>query len=506
MPLSDLWSRSRSGVDGVHAGCEPAGSQTSSDSGGSRSSGSDSDSSQQMRERERDQELDSLRRRLRTANARCAAALSRQKRKLEEDREPDTRPDPVQNFQHLYFKSNATWVWGDQCLHSRNKKKALLEPKGRQRAIWCYLRCLVKALHKLFLGGEGNQDESQSEKPEFAHVISISIADDTDIRLSSGIRGSSEIRSILNNNQHVIAVKKGRASHTDSLFESRWFLIHQPLVALSRASAAHVLAEFLSWTLVFCESVGWRFRAFDLDPNIFMNVRRHVFILVGDANKVNDSMFSHMARAVHEHGNSNKINCVAAFQVQCLIHQACLTRKHLALGFDSYWSTLVRLGHLFESRTFRKRFYAAVTKVVRDHFDFFRVQELPAEAHVWKEAKINGLKLFSDAGGRSGKMSRRYKTLQQILSKDNGDPAHEQFIHFCTGPNCCPGGPEDAMGVLVQSYIELLAFMPVPLLYRWKHAAVSNNFVRDGFFLHRILPRALETMPQIKCDLFGFMF
>ena len=480
MPLSDLFSRLQPGKDGV----------TSSDSGDSSDSSSTSGA--------RQQEVDSLRQRLRTANARCAALLSRQKRNLEEDREPDIRPDPVKNFQHAYFKSNATWVWGDQYLHQRNRQKPSVEPTGRQRAVWCYLKCLVTAVTKLFLGGEGNQDESCSEKPEFGHVISISVADDTDIRLSSGLRGSTEVRSVLNNNQHIIAVKKGHdGSHMDNLFESRWFTIHQPLVALSRASAAHVLSEFLSWTLVFCDLVGWRFRAFGL---------------AGDANKVNDSMFSQMTRAVQEHGsnstdsNSNNIHCVAAFQLHCLIHQACLTRKQLALGFDSYWSTLVRLGHLFESRTFRKRFYAAVTKIVRGHFDFFLVQELPAEANIWKEAKINGLKLFSDGGGRAGKMSRRYKTLQKILSKDNGDPAHEQFVHFCTGPDCCPGGPEEAMGVLVQSYIELLAFMPVPLLYRWKHAAVSNNFVRDGFFLHRILPRALETMPLIKCDLFGFMF
>jgi hypothetical protein len=40
--------------------------------------------------------------------------------------------------------------------------------------------------------------------------------------------------------------------------------------------------------------------------------------------------------------------------------------------------------------------------------------------------------------------------------------------------------------------------MSVPLLYRWKHAGAANCFVRDGNFLHRILPRGLAAMPSFK--------
>lgn len=57
------------------------------------------------------------------------------------------------------------------------------------------------------------------------------------------------------------------------------------------------------------------------------------------------------------------------------------------------------------------------------------------------------------------------------------------------------------LGCMVDAYIDLFAFMPVPLLYRWKHAPVANNFLRGGVFLHAILPRVLEILPTVKCIL-----
>ena len=40
---------------------------------------------------------------------------------------------------------------------------------------------------------------------------------------------------------------------------------------------------------------------------------------------------------------------VSMLQLHCVLHQACLIRKPLVLSLENYWSTVVRLAHLFES-------------------------------------------------------------------------------------------------------------------------------------------------------------
>ena len=101
--------------------------------------------------------------------------------------------------------------------------------------------------------------------------------------------------------------------------------------------------------------------------------------------------------------------------------------------------------------------------------------------------------------GKPGGLSVRMKCLQKILQKDNGDPNSPMFTHWCTGDDCCPGGSQEALTSMISAYTERFSHMCVPLLYRWKHGPAANNFVKDGFFLHRALPRALKVMPAMKC-------
>ena len=319
----------------------------------------------------------------------------------------------------------------------------------------------------------------------------------------------------------VPAVPKSTDPMSESMpLESRLFSVHQPMVVLHRATAQHVFREFLSWVLSFCGVAGSRLTALGVPPDLYRHVKRHVLVFAGDANKVNDSMFSQLTKVVHhwhqgsivldDGGPVPKDTFTVAFQVRCLIHQVCLTRKTLAMGIESYWSTLVRLGHLFESHTWRQKFYVSIAAIVRENYSYIRVAELPEITGEWKSKNVRELRLFSDTARKSGKigclnftpgLSKRYRALIQILAKDNGDPNSAQFVHFCTGQTCCPNGSEEGLGALVTGYISLFDHMEVPLLYRWKHCSSANDFVRDGFYLHRILPRALEHMPTVKCIL-----
>ena len=244
---------------------------------------------------------------------------------------------------------------------------------------------------------------------------------------------------------------------------------------------------------------------------MFRQVRRHTMIFVGDANKVNDALFGQVVSLVQQQKTLDSDSVAESgsarpftfgLQIKCQIHQVCLTRKTLALGLKGFWPTLVRLAHLYESHSFRQRIYLSIAQIVRENFDFFLVSELPPEATLWRETAIRRLKLFSDscAGRESAtSVSRRLKSLQQLLQKDNSDISNQRFVHFCVGEACCPGGAEEALSSMISSYVQVFAFIPVPLLYRWKHAPTACSFVRDGCCLHSVLPRALELMPRVKC-------
>ena len=145
------------------------------------------------------EELALLRRQVKTFRARCASRLSRQKRRLEQD---DSKYDATKEFQHTYFKSRVSWTWGTRTIGWRASVPDQT-PADRRRAIWLYFKSLVSALNSLFLGRDPAQE--QQDKQTIAHVISINVADDTDIKLSSGLFRSVEVRSIFNCiQQHVV--------------------------------------------------------------------------------------------------------------------------------------------------------------------------------------------------------------------------------------------------------------------------------------------------------------
>ena len=469
-------------------------------------------------------DLQRLRKQQQTARARTASLLSRQKRKLEKAHEAtkeeylspitsatiqDSSEDVV-SFQQTYFASAREW----NPLDKDRKVKATAD--GRSRAVWLYFQAFAAAVKSLFLG-----DRPMSSEPgTISHVISININDDTDIKLATGRRRSTEVRSVMNNIQHHIVAHAhgpssghgpGESGGLDAEGKSAqetgravtWFCFHQPLVTLGCADTKGVFSEFLSWTLWLAGQCGWRMLRLGAPANLFQHVRFHVLIYCGDALRTNDAVFNQLGKIITAqpvHAPPGQQGKSTSLQIHCQIHQLCLVRKTLALGFDGYWSNLVRLGHLLEGHGFRSKFYSAMTKVIRDSFQYFPVTELPSDFESWHRLKIKQLKLFSDGGnkGKSQSASRRLRTLHQLLLKDNGDPNQPMFVHWCLGPSCCAGGCEEAVSRMVEQYLDLFAYFSVPLLYRWKHAGSANSFVRDGFFLRRILPRALSAIPRMK--------
>lgn len=444
----------------------------------------------------------------RTAKARVASQLSFQKRRLEQkykiQQQDQLETDEAckARFQREFLASAAT-QWNPCEDVPTENSSSTTQANDRRRAVYMYFKSFAKAVRKLFFGPQQQEGlDARDASPQISHVISINTNDDTNIRLGSGKRGSSEVRSVMNNIQQHVVVKEPLA--LDDL-PAAWFSVHQPLVVLERADTSNLYAEFMSWVLSFANYVGWRFRLWGMPSNLFQKVQSQVFCFVGDALRVNDALFKRLTQAVQEQTSDQTCKSFA-FQVHCGIHQVSLTRKTLALGFAGYWSTLVRLGHLFSSHTFRQKFKASMAKLVQENFQFLKVAQLPPETAEWNKLKIDQLRLHTDTGhmgfgGGARKnlpISKRIKAISKLMQKDNGNPRDSTFCHWCTGSSCCPGGKDEALSCLIMSYLDLFDYMCVPLLYRWKHAMAANNFVRDGFFWHAILPRTLQAMPNLK--------
>ena len=441
-----------------------------------------------------DASVQKLRRFCKTAKARAASLLSRQARKIERaamanaNSQVEAEASATQVFQQKFLASDAT-QWDP--LEDMGPASSLLqcdESNGRRRAVFYYLKAVAQRVKQVFHW----ESSSASARP---HCISIHTADDANMKFGSGARGSTEIQTVMANIQeHVVT-----CSASESECDLTWFNLHQPIVPLDRADTVGLYRAFMGWTLGFSNYVGWRWQCWGIPPDLFRNVARHTVVFVGDALKANSALFKILSQCIHEQEKGPDASTQSCcLQILCNIHQVSLTRKNVALGFQGYFSCLVRLGHLFEGHNFRQKFHAAMSKLVQSNFEFIIVGNLPNDVQRWHDMKVQQLRLHTDTGfmGYCGRnpttMSRRLRVLWKHIEKDNGDPESDKIVHWCTGGTCCPGGREEA-------FLDLFSHMCVPLLYRWKHAGSANNFVRDGFILHRILPRTLQAMPSVKC-------
>ena len=438
-------------------------------------------------------ELLKLKRQQQTANARAQALLARHKRRLDAgpmelpQLDPDTASRASFQQANLAGKQAGHLWWNvfEEVPARGSTSSRQQKDSNRRRAVWLYFCNLAKALQGLFLSACRSSDSNAEQC--ISHVVSINTCDDSNVKMLADDGSSVEVRGVMCNIQQHLVVRNELAE--DEV--PTWFVLHQPLVALHRATATHLSQQFLSWVLCFCGKVGRRLAFWGVPDGLFQSVGQHAFIFVSDALRANDAVFRELCQKVRHHATHDGSPATVALQVHCSIHQVSLIRRTVVLGFEGYWSNLVRLGHLFESHSFRQRFHAAMATVVHESFDYLRVDELPSDMVTWKQEAIKRLRMASA-------LPKRLKRLMHHLQIDNGCHDTDRICHWCVGPSCCEGGEQEALSKLIASFRSLLDRTVVPLLYRWKHAPDANHFVRDGFFFHRILPRTLEAIPTVK--------
>lgn len=400
----------------------------------------------------------------RTAKARKTRIRSAATRKLSKNAVLE-RPHPADRFKHD--------LHGDSEIHQPGQHSSV--PRLRRlRLIVSYLKSWCAAVRQYF----------QSSTVD--HSLVIAIVDDTNMRLSEVPSGSERWRigrvvNVMNTIQKLVVSRRNETDRTKR--ENKTFNVITPLVVLPKADTETVAAEFQSRLLAFLGFVASRYH--DLIPEtLLQNVPIQGTVVMFDSLKVNVSMLKHLRQAVHEKhvaSDPSDGSMHPLFATFCLLHQLALARTPILRAFSGFWSSVVRLSHLFENSSFRLQFRHSMVQVICDSFSFVAVPEIPGEASAWKHKRVSLVK-YTD-----GSM-KRISLHTDLMKWDNGDMDSTEMVHFCLG-HCCRGSTQAskswfALLQLTKYYTLLFGFgFPVPLLYRWTHAKRASQFVKDSGFM-----------------------
>ena len=468
-------------------------SATNSDSEGSRPSSSSSESASGSRARSRSREAGSsesasesgalrLRRRAQTEKARAAAAKKRyaafrQRVEAEQDQ-----------FLEEHTRSRAQTLQEQLFTRSFARADVDLRTKTRWRGLYSYLKALAKAAGELLVCSQ-----AETEK-QVQNLVCVQVVDDCNIRMAEP-NGSSSIFTVMN------AIQSITLRRVNGLFE--YFRIHQPMVSLPDATANSLHICGTAWFLCCAAGVGRCLRAIGFPSMQDIKAKYCCSVWVTDSLKTNLKVFNEEREQLARlRTSAASMSLHVGLHMTCCIHKLSLIRRPLVLIPRDYWSNVVRLAHLFESRSFKKRFEQSLAHVVLQSFKRRVVHELLAATDVWRG---RAQQVFGAGEKKRAKYLVQAESLYlQVL---NGDPAKEDLIHWCRlgGCPCRCGSDEEALKKALQAFLGLFGRgYPVPLLQRWKHYGSASAFICQGRSLNNIVPRVLGHMasgrPVVQSD------
>lgn len=155
--------------------------------------------------------------------------------------------------------------------------------------------------------------------------------------------------------------------------------------------------------------VGQRFLNLGFNPTAAESIPVIVQCITDDSFRANAVVFREIRRMVCVQQSPRHL----AINLKCAIHLGNLIRKSLVLSINGYWTTVVRLGHLFELSKFRKSFVEAMRSVIQSSFSWVPVFALPAGMSSWSNQTLDLLGLWSDEPG--SKASKRYSNLMSLI-------------------------------------------------------------------------------------------
>ena len=289
----------------------------------------------------------------RTEKARTAALHAHYQRKLEaagaasaksarEELAPSTHAGILQA---AYFT--------DTLFNPGPSSKVDYQKQGAERARCAFslLKVIVGALQTLFLGPHGNPDD-------VGHIINTVVADDTDTRMvGPGLR--STLYTICNTFQCVHVRNKPCDDPNQKQPSWETLAVPTPLLVLAAPKTGNIHAAITAFSSVCGVGVGPMLQDLGVTRPRVSRSTFQTEILMGDALKANDAAWKLEQSLLAKRRASGEPRMLG-LRMKCLIHQLNLIRKPSVLSLPAYWTTLVRLGHLFEAFSFRKAFAAAL--------------------------------------------------------------------------------------------------------------------------------------------------
>lgn len=501
MPLVDASSGSEqasntSGTSNHQAAANPSGSTSSNSS--VRSDSSDCDGSQvdeaESQNNDSDgaeaapslmQQLEDLenqkarwQRQARTFKARAASLVSKARNRLAR-----TVGAQLQAPSHPAESYRAD-VQDDSVLHQPGQYSPY--PRNRRlRLLVSYLRAWGSALMEFFTW-------ANSSGRTVHHTILSTIIDDTNMRLtSSAVEDSvpqwksSRVVSVMNTVQAFTLSYSGAEAEAPC---HKTFSVHTPLVTLPKTDKDSICAQLVDRMITFAGHVSRRFTSLGISSSFANQIPIQGLTICFDSLVTNLSVLKRVRAILHKQhtdrmdANQSGQQIHPMLAVTCLIHQLALSRKCLITGFDHYYSSIVRLGHLFEVSSFRTQFKRALLAVIYDSYHYIPCASLPEGADEWKRQRRSIVGILADDSTRQN--SKRVQLHLQLSVYDNCNPDSDMLQHFCIG-TCCRGKDHKSKAQfgltrIAQGYCNLFGIgYPVPLTYRWVHAARALQFVKE---------------------------
>lgn len=420
-------------------------------------------------------ELHALKRARQTEKARAQSLVSRALAK--QNRLKCELPEHPADFYRPALVANS---------HYTKPGLSATDRRHRLRLLWSWFSSFVASIVRFVHGNEQNVN----------HIITMCVVDDTNMRLTptpmcAGDKKthSSRVVSCMNMLQTLLFNVKDEQSFQDDMGAPsancayKSFVVHTPIIPLERTNAKGLATEFLSWVFMWLGSIGERFvRVTDKAQAVDTSqIPIHCLAITWDSLKTNLAVLKGLRTAAFAkqklESASTSDNVFPLLSARCGLHQIALSRKQLLFYFKNHWSAIVRLGHLFESQSFRLQFRNALLRVVGSNFDFISVSQLRKDHKLWSAERARAGLITDDPHYPI----TRIRTHGRLSKFDNGDPNAKKFTHWCLGGECiCRGKPKVALVNMCQLYCDLfMSGFAVPLTYRWVHAHPALAFCED---------------------------
>ena len=318
------------------------------------------------------------------------------------------------------------------------------------------------------------------------HTICSHTVDDCSIKMRGpDAMSNTTIYTVMNSIDSVHVIYDHKDSTTCSSVQ-----LPTPLLVVEGADASGIDACSMATSLLTSGGVGWILKQWGIN-RVASNFK--TFLFMGDSLKANAAAFSRECHRLQLKRQTNPdFQHHMALRLRCSVHTVSLIRKPIVLLIPHFWTTLVRLAHLYEGLTFRKQMASSLTSIICQSFVCIQSKEVPEDFAAWRKDAESIRKHYWSFS------VRKREALTNILEFLNGDLRQFAVVHHCQfdscGNPCCRDAKESLNKALRLIVPWFAGGFQVPLLYRFKHYDQAAGFIHIGASVHRLLIRALALV------------